>query len=226
MSHFDDPDFVRRYAEGPGRFVPGYTIMQRMAAQLIAERIGGVGEVLVLGAGGGLELEAFASARPGWRFLAVDPSAEMLNAARARAAACNALDRVRWVEGLIFDAPVAPCDAATCLLTLHFVPDDGGKLATLRAIHERLKPGAPFVLVDLCMDKAALDYQRHVDRYQRFALDSGADADDVAETVIRVKTIINTVPAARDEELLAEAGFGDAGLFYAGLSWRGWVAAA
>ena len=60
--HFDDPAFVRRYAEGPGQFVPGYEVMQRMAAQLLAERVPADGEVLVLGAGGGLELEAFTTA--------------------------------------------------------------------------------------------------------------------------------------------------------------------
>jgi hypothetical protein len=35
--HFDDPAFVQRYAEGPGRFVPGYAVMQAMAAQAHVE---------------------------------------------------------------------------------------------------------------------------------------------------------------------------------------------
>ena len=41
------------------------------------------GRVLVLGAGGGLELKVFAEAHPDWRFDGVDPSDEMLKLADA-----------------------------------------------------------------------------------------------------------------------------------------------
>lgn len=222
--HFDDPAFVARYAEGPGQFVPGYQVMQRMAAQLIHERVGDAARLLVLGAGGGLELEAFAGLHPGWRFTGVDPAAEMLKAARERVDAAGAGDRVELIEGLIDDAPAGPFDAATCLLTLHFVPDDGGKLETLELIRKRLKPGAPFVLVDLCIGEADGDLRR--DRYATFALNSGADPDDVAQTKARLVDVLHTVSAQRDADLLAQAGFRDIDLFYAGLSWRGWSARA
>ncbi|GAM98337.1 hypothetical protein U91I_01970 [alpha proteobacterium U9-1i] len=224
MDHarFEDPEFVKLYTEGPGRFVPGYQVMQRVAAQLIAERVGEIGKVLVLGAGGGLEIETFAREYPKWTYLGVDPAGEMLEAARARAAACGV--SAAWVRGYIFDAPDEKHDAATTMLTLHFVPDDGGKLATLRAVHDRLKPNAPFILVDLCIDKRAPDYERAVDRYRTFALRSNAQPDDVAGTIERVRNLLQTVAPERNEALLREAGFKDPQLFYAGLSWRGWVA--
>ncbi|MDO1559737.1 class I SAM-dependent methyltransferase [Brevundimonas sp. 2R-24] len=221
--HFDDADFARHYVEdGPGRFVPGYAVMQRMAAQLIAERAPEGADILVLGAGGGLETLALAQVQPNWRFHGVDPSAEML--ALAKTVCGPVLSRTEWTEGYIQDAPAGPFDGATCLLTLHFVPDDGGKLETLGALRRRLKPGAPLVLVDLCLDKAASNYDDRRDRYARFALNSGADADDVEATRTRLKEVLHTVPPARNEALLAEAGFKGIELFYAGLSWRGWVA--
>ncbi len=223
IEHFKNPDFVKLYQEGPGRFCPGYPVMQRVVAQLIAERIGEAGEVLVLGAGGGLELEAFAKAHGHWRFLAIDPAHEMLTAARGRMRAIGAESQVEWVEGYVFDAPDRQCDAATSLLTLHFVADDGGKLETLRAVRARLKSGAPFVLVDLCMDKSDAEYESHVERYRTFALQSGAQPGDVSATVERVRHVISTVSPARNEDLLREAGFSRPDLIYAGLSWRGWV---
>ena len=226
MSHFDDPEHVRRYAEGPERFVPGYEVMQRMAAQLLAETAGEGAEILVLGAGGGLELEAFAKAQPSWRFTGVDPSVEMLKQAKRVADAAGVGPRVRWVHGYIPDAPEGPFDGASCLLTLHFLPDDGEKLDALRVIRARLKPGGRFVLVDLCLDKAATDYAQALERYRRFALDSGADAEDVAGTCERVSGVLHTVPPERDEALLAEAGFTEIQLFYAGHAWRGWSASA
>lgn len=75
---FNDPQAVARYAEGPPRMVPGYYSLQRMAMLLLAERVQSDANVLILGAGGGLELKAFAEAQPGWSFDGIDPSAEML----------------------------------------------------------------------------------------------------------------------------------------------------
>jgi hypothetical protein len=57
---------VDTYAEGPPRQVPGFEGPHRMTAMLLAERMPSNGRVLVLGAGGGLELDAFAQAHPGW----------------------------------------------------------------------------------------------------------------------------------------------------------------
>jgi len=221
--HFDDPDFARHYVEdGPARFVPGYDVMHRMAAQLIAERAGDDAAVLVLGAGGGLEIRAMAALQPGWTFHGVDPSAEML--ATGQAICASVADRVAWTRGFIPEAPDGPFDGATCLLTLHFLTDDGAKLEALRAIRQRLKPGAAFILVDLCLDGTAPGYDALRDRYARFALNSGADPEDVAHTRDRLKAVLHTVPPERDEALLTEAGFTGVHLFYAGLSWRGWTA--
>lgn len=222
--HFADTEFVARYAEGPPKFLPGYVFMQQMAAQLLAEGVRDNGEVLVLGAGGGLELAVFAQHAPTWRFTAVDPSAEMLRAAQARLGPREAC--VRWVTGLIDEAPAGPFDGASCLLTLHFVPDDGAKLETLQAIRARLHPGAPFVVVDQCLDAAAPDFDLWLDRYARFALDSGAEPQLVTEAAGRIRRELNSVSPAREEALLAEAGFSEIALFFAGLSWRGWTARA
>ena len=72
MAPFSDPQAVARYGDGPPRFVPGYTAMQRMTTLLLAERVPEEGRVLVLGAGGGLELKVFAEAHSGWTFDGVD----------------------------------------------------------------------------------------------------------------------------------------------------------
>ena len=83
-SAFTDPAAVARYAEGPRRNVPGYDSLLRMSRILLAERVPADGRVLVVGAGGGLELEDMALAHPGWRFDGVDPSQPMLDLAAQR----------------------------------------------------------------------------------------------------------------------------------------------
>jgi tRNA (cmo5U34)-methyltransferase len=139
---FSDPQMVAKYTEGPPRFVPGYNSMLSMAAILLGERAREDARILVLGAGGGLELNAFAQAQPRWTFDGVDPSAAMLNLAKQTLGPL--VSRAHLHQGYIDDAPEGPFDGATCLLTLHFV-DVEERLRIASEIRRRLKPGAPFV---------------------------------------------------------------------------------
>lgn len=106
-----------RWADGPPRLVPGFAHLQRMTMLLLAERAPADARVLVLGAGGGLELKAFAEAQKDWRFDGVDPAAEMLTLAKATLGPLAS--RVNLHQGYIDVAPEGPFDAATCLLRLH-----------------------------------------------------------------------------------------------------------
>jgi len=219
---FNNPEHAARYAEGPKRFVPGFDGLHRIMTQLLQETVSADARVLVLGAGGGLEIRTLSQAMPDWRFCGVDPSGEML--AQARTLLGEAAQKVDWVEGLIFDAPAEQFDAATCLLTLHFVPDDGAKLETLKAVRARLRPGAPFFVSHLSIDKTAADADLKFERYARFSEGSGTDPEMVAKARTHVKGMLNCVGPERDESLLREAGFQRIELVFAGLSWRGWIA--
>jgi tRNA (cmo5U34)-methyltransferase len=83
MTQFSDPQAIADYAERTRGLVPGLVDLHRMSALLLSERAPLDGRVLVVGAGGGLELKAFAESQPDWRLEGVDPSAEMLDLARA-----------------------------------------------------------------------------------------------------------------------------------------------
>lgn len=102
--------------------------------------------LLVVGAGGGAEIEHFLPDNPGWRITGVDPSEDMLALARAKAAHLGVSDRVTLVRGTVENLPRETCfDAATCLFVLHFLPD-AGKLALLRDIAGQLCPDAPVLV--------------------------------------------------------------------------------
>jgi tRNA (cmo5U34)-methyltransferase len=221
---FADPDFAARYVDGPKRFVPGHQDMLRMTAQLLAEDTPVEANILVVGAGGGIELRHFAQAQPGWRLTGVDPSAQML--AVARRTLGEFTNRCDLVEDTVDAAPPGPFDGASCLLTLHMIPDDGSKLATLRAIRSRLQPGAPFVIVDHCLDKSDPLFERKLVRYARFALDSGAPPDGVAKACEGIRQFVPMISREREAELLVQAGFSDIDIFYAGFLWTGWGARA
>lgn len=223
VSPFSDPEAVARYAEGPVRLVPGFHDLQRMAGLLLAEKAPADARILVLGAGGGLELKRFSELQPGWTFDGVDPSAEMLKLAVQTLGPLG--DRTRLHEGYIDDAPEGPFDGAACLLTLHFIPEEA-RAATLAQVHRRLKPGAPFVVAHHSFPKADDAQATWLKRYAAFATSSGVPGIDAERAIAAIGERLPVLSPERDEALLRQAGFKDVSLFYAAFTFRGWVATA
>jgi tRNA (cmo5U34)-methyltransferase len=221
VSSFSDPQAVARYAEGPVRLVPGFHALQQMTALLLAESVPDEGHVLVLGAGGGLELKVFAEVQPGWHFVGVDPSAEMLKVAEATLGPLAS--RVDLIEGYIDTAPEGPFDGATCLLTLHFLPAEE-RLHTLRELRRRLKPGAPLVVAHHSFPQTEHEKVRWLDRYAAFAVSSGISTSNASNAIEAIGARLPLLAPEQDVALLREAGFEAVELFYAGFTFKGWVA--
>lgn len=204
--------------------VPAYDDLHRMAAVLLAEHIGEPDVsrvVLVLGAGGGNELANFAALHPNWRLVGVDPSAEMLDLARSKIAAFT--DRITLIEGKIDAAPLGPFDGATCLLTLHFMPKPE-RLATLRALRSRLKPGAALVVAHHSIPRD--EFNLWLPRFANFAAYNGVTGPGLANGAQALGAALPILSPQEDMDLLREAGFGDVTQFYHAFTFRGFVAVA
>lgn len=223
LDMFSDRERIAHYADGPRRFTPGLDAVHRMAGLLLAERAPDDAHVLVLGAGGGLELKALAQAHVGWRFTGVDPAGPMLDLARETLGG-NA-DRVDLVEGYIDAAPAGPFDAATCLLTLHFLERED-RVRTLREMHRRMKPGAPLVVVHSSFPQDEPARARWLARYAAYAVASGADPAQTEQARAAVGASLALLAPEEDEACLRDAGFREVELFYAAFTWRGWVSRA
>ncbi|MFN4275306.1 MAG: class I SAM-dependent methyltransferase [Ferrovibrio sp.] len=221
LASFNDPEHARRYSDGPQRFVPAITDLHRMTAILLAERAPKDARVLVLGAGGGLELRVFATMQPNWTFVGVDPAGAMLSEAR-RALGQDAA-RVMFCEGYIDDAPEGPFDAATCLLTLHFLAPEERR-RTLAELRRRLKPGAPFVAAHSSFPQSGDARLLWLSRYGAFAREAGADSAQVEKMIATLDAHLPMLAPEQDEAILRDAGFSDITMFYAAFTWRGWVA--
>ncbi|WP_417381865.1 class I SAM-dependent methyltransferase [Gimesia sp.] len=222
-SPFSDARTVARYAEGPPRIVPGFTDMQRMTALLLAERVPEKGRVLVVGAGGGLELQTFAQAHSSWTFDGVDPSSEMIRLAEQTLGPLAS--RVRLYQGEVDIAPEGPFDAATCLLTMHFIELEERRRVAVE-IRRRLRPGSPFVVVHLSIPhyEDAGERSRWLSRYAAFAVSSGIAPQNADTARAMIESRLKILTPEHDEAVLREAGFSNVSLFYAGFSFRGWVA--
>lgn len=217
---FSNPTMVATYAGDTPRKVPGLADLHRMAMLLLSERAPPAAHILVVGAGGGMELKAMAEARRQWVFTGVDPSAAMLDLARRHIEPFN--DRIELIEGTVDAASSGPFDGAACLLTLHFL-DGSERLLTLKAIRRRLKPDARLVVAHHSAPGA--DAERWLTRSVVFADRTGVDWEKANATAAAMARL-PLLSVAEEEALLGEAGFSDVELFYAAFSFRGWVATA
>lgn len=209
------------YIEGARRNVPGLDGLHRMTGLLLAERVPQEGRVLVVGAGGGLELKALAEQQPGWRFDGVDPSSDML--ALAQETIGNIAGRVTLHNGDISVAPDGPFDGAVCLLVFHHISPESRK-ATLNGIRQRLRPGSPLVLAHVSFPLYEPDYSTWIERHVEFGASPQMDANrrNAAQIGMREKTFIRS--PEEEQGYLQEAGFMGITQFFQAISFRGWIA--
>lgn len=191
--------------------------------------------LLVIGAGGGAEVERFLPRNPGWKITGIDPSQQMLAQAQAKVTALDLGERVTLVQGTIEHlTPNMRFDAATCLYVLHFLPDDA-KLVLLRAVRDRLQPGAPLYLISAVRvdetNSGVTNPQLRADflgAWRHHGEVMGMPKEQMAGIVAQLTEQMSqpqVATAARVQELLREAGFAHIAPFYSILgAIYGWIA--
>ncbi|MEM9690326.1 MAG: class I SAM-dependent methyltransferase [Pseudomonadota bacterium] len=217
---FKDPNHAAQYADGPARFVPGFQALHQMAGVLLRESVPTDAHVLVHGAGGGLELQAFAAANPGWTFAGVDPARAMLDEAQKRLGAL--IERIELHQGYAEDAPPGPYDAATSFLTLHFIDADE-RLNTVAEIVRRLKPGAPFITAHVSFPQSPENRARWLARHRDYTVASGVDEALAEQGRKDIAENLYVLDPEDDEAVLREAGLADVTQFYSAFTWRAWI---
>lgn len=216
---------AKRYDDTIRRVIPGYEALHSMTAALLAQATAGQGRILLVGTGTGAELAALAPAQTGWSFAACDPSAGMLAVAEERAQALGVAERVQFFPCTLDAVPTdaGPFVAATCLLVLHFLPDDGSKLALLRSVADRLPPGAPFIFADMYEDPQTPRFAHLRAAWVAWQRTMGIPDAEIAKGVAHVDRDIHFVSETRLASLLDEAGFTPAERFFGGFLFGGYL---
>lgn len=218
------PHTIDEYARLAEQFVPGrlaiFAIVEAALLELVPQ---GPARILVLGAGGGEEILRLGENNPDWSFVGVDTYEPMVALARKRLAETPVGSRARVETTEIEALDDKDFDAATCILTAHFVPDDGAKLAFLEAIRRRMKPGAPLAIVDGVgvAGEPGTELLRRI--WTRHAIRNGV-AEDVAKANSENFRKVAVVSEEREEELLTSAGFERLTPIFRGLLIKGWLA--
>lgn len=199
--------------------VPGVDSLNRTMRAILDSALPDGASILIVGAGGGREIEALGTSPRSYRMLGVDPADDMLAMARAQADAMNVSKRVQLVCGMVDDLSDRPHDAATSMFVMHFVPV-GEKAPHLRQIRNRLRPGAPYLHVDVCYNGPE-DYERLAPVYARHAEMGGLPPEQAADLAVRVGTMPVTSEAAT-LDYMTRSGFRLVSPFFRGLWYAGW----
>jgi len=147
---------ANHYDERILRLVPGYELLHQATAAQLATTLSDDACILVVGAGTGKEIIELAALKPSWQFIAQDISQDMLDIAEQQFGQHNISDRVTVHCGDINDIDTQ-CDAALCLLVMHFVEDNGDKKTLLKAIHSKLKKSSNLYIADLMRPETAFE---------------------------------------------------------------------
>lgn len=174
--------------------------------------------LLVVGSGTGSEIQAFKQVEPQWSITGIDLSPQMVAQAREK---LKGMTGVELLTGEVKDMPrQAVFGASTLILVLHFVKDDGSKLALLQEIAARLETGAPLIIKDIYGDAAGLQANLAL-WYQ--TLSNDLPKADKQERFERIPQKLHYIPEERLAALLVAAGFEVPTRFYQQTIYGAWI---
>jgi tRNA (cmo5U34)-methyltransferase len=202
------------------RSLPGVETIYHLLRSLADARLQAGDTVLIVGAGGGREIETLLPSPLRLQLIGCDPSPAMLDLART-----YGNENVTLHAGLIDAVPVSTRAAlATSLLVMHFLPDDGAKLDYLQAIRARMAQGGTLMLADATRQNAA-EWQALAPLFLAHAELMGLPREQM-QLGLAVLADLPLISAERTAELLQQAGFAQIVPLFQGLWYRGWMATA
>lgn len=222
--HFDEKR-ANIYDSKIRRIVPGYEVMHDLSLNLLHNCLPSNANVLVSGAGTGQEVLSYAIVNPTWQITGVDPTEKMLSVAIERVKEKEMGNRIHLENGQVKDLPPVPFfDAATSILVMQFIPDDGSKKDYLTEISTRLKPGAKFIIVDLVGDKTTHEFSMFLSTWEARQILIEEDKAEVKKDFEHVKRDLQFITENRMNDLLQEGGFREIHKFFQSYLFSGWIA--
>ncbi len=171
--------------------------------------------MLCVGAGTGAEIHFLADRFPTWSFVAVEPSAGMVEVATRRAANHGYASRCTFHTGYLNTLEdVGRFDGASSLLVSQFLLNEGERIGFFAEIADRLKPGGLLVTADLVADVSSDSYESLSDVWLRTMAASDLPPDrlrQMREIYARDVAIVST---ERMRAIVSSAGFSAPVPFY------------
>lgn len=202
-----DGNFSHEFDEISKKIIPAYNAIYELTQHLLRETLGDKVKLLIAGSGTGKESIDYSLANPNWFVTGFDPSEKMLAIAKSKITAASLQTRISLVSGLVDDVSEKNFDAATSILVMHFLRDDGSKLSFLKGIANKLKHGALIIIVDLEGDPNSTEYETLKNAWKNQQLFVRDDGEEVLEEFKIREDEVYCIPQVRTESLLKEVGF-------------------
>ena len=186
--------------------VPGLEALYGSIGDALVRVCGPDDKVLIVGGGGGREIDLLAARGMAPDLTIVEPSGDNLADAKQTAKGAKYPGHVTYVESGIEDLVLDQAfNAATILFVLHEVNEPEREERMLRAVRSRLKPGGILLLADICFDDGE-PVDAMVSDYQRYAENLGT-APDLIELEARAVKERRYRKATDLADRLSAAGF-------------------
>lgn len=205
MSTIFNKELSRSYDERNSKLAPISDGMHFLI-RLILKELPAQSRVLCVGVGTGAEVLSLSSAYPEWRFVCLDPSADMLDVCRERLKGAGVLDRCELVHGYIQDlTSTEPFDAALSVLVGHFVQRDA-RLAFYREIIHHLRTGGLFVNCEVSFDLDSPELSSMLKCWEQVQRLTGAPTESITSLPMQLRDMLVVLPPAETENLLRQSG--------------------
>lgn len=202
---------------------PGYETLHELSDVLLKTALSENAHILVVGAGTGMDILTCGANQTGWRFTAVEPSAEMLEICRENIFRAKMDERVTFFGGYVEELPVDNLfDAATSVYVSHFIRDHD-KESYFSAINSRLKRDAPLVIADMYGDKESDEFKMIYEDWKSYYLLKTNDLDEAEKSFAYIERDIYFIAEKRLAKLLKQSGFDKFRRFFQSFFFGGWI---
>ena len=223
MPDFFNQDMAKRYDARNSKLLAISDNLHFLVRLVLAD-LPANARILCVGVGTGAEILSLAQARPGWTFVGVDPSSDMLNVCRDKLAQEGVAERCELIAGYVQDAPVAPAfDAVLSILVAHFIPRTERR-AFYRNVFERLKPDGYFVSAEISADLDAAEFPAVLKNWAQVQALMGATPDSLRNLEDTLRNALSVLSPADTVALWRECGLNSPVQFFQAFMVRGWYA--
>ncbi len=207
------------------RSIPQYEVMRKAVFDIARRFVQPLTDIVDLGCSRGESLAPYIALLGGQnRYVGVDVSEPMLNAARDRFKAMIDAGLVKVLNLDLRQAyPAVSASLTLSVLTVQFVPIEH-RARLLAEVYKHSVPGGAFVLVEKILGGTAAIDETLVDAYYTMKRENGYSQEEIDRKRLALEGVLVPVTAKWNEELLARAGFDQVECFWRWMNFAGWVA--
>lgn len=221
-SHFSG-DHALVYDEKIQDAIPGYRLMHELAYYLLKDNLPENANILISGSGTGHEAITYAQNQKHWQMTGVDPTPQMVDCARKKVTALGLSDRIRLIESKVTTIPEKEFDAATSILVMQFLKDNGEKEEYLQEIACRLKEGGWLILIDLEGEKGSRPCNLLLSAWKTQQSGTRKDKEQVEQDFAHIDTDLQLISEKRLTALCKAANLNKICKFYQSYLFGGYL---